>query len=123
MRFLFDTNKARLNLLKHWVFCAGFGKGEASLLEVDMTNMMHQGRLAAVNESYEAGNWVAIPNPFAVGGRELNLRLHKDVIAYFDNIGCDAGWPAERVMELYLRNIARAGLLLPLELTSFKSDM
>lgn len=87
-----------------------------------MTNTTHEGRLPAGDGPHEAGEWISIPNPFAAGGRELKLRLHKDVIAYFDNIGVAAAWPAERVMELYLRNIARSGLLLPLELTSFKSE-
>ncbi|MYN44384.1 hypothetical protein GTP23_04765 [Pseudoduganella sp. FT93W] len=88
-----------------------------------MTNRYHHARLPAGDVPHEAGDWVSIPNPFVTAGRELNLHLHKDVVAYFDNIGLDAGWPAERVMELYLRNIARSGLLLPLELTSFKGEM
>ncbi|MYM38294.1 hypothetical protein [Duganella qianjiadongensis] len=85
-----------------------------------MNNINHEGQEPMEEGPREAGCWVPIANPFAAGGGELRLRLHKDVIAYFASIGADAGWPAERIMELYLRNIARSGYRIPLELTSIK---
>ncbi len=57
-----------------------------------------------------------IPNPFA---KELcckiNLTLPRKVVAYFDEVGKQTGWPAERIIELHLRNMAFTGRKIPLD--------
>ncbi|WP_348695736.1 hypothetical protein [Duganella fentianensis] len=57
-----------------------------------------------------------MPNPFI---KELcckiNLTLPKTVIAYFEDVGRQTGWPAERIIELYLRNMAFTGHKIPLD--------
>lgn len=66
---------------------------------------------------------VPVPNPFVeLLTRELPLRLPNDTINYFQKIGDECGWPAHRIMELYLRNIAFTGYRIPLDLPVLHSE-
>lgn len=60
---------------------------------------------------------VPVSNPFReLLTHELALRLPNDTISYFQKIGDEFGWPADRIIELYLRNLASAGHRIPLDL-------
>lgn len=58
-----------------------------------------------------------IPNPFSDKlCCDVSLNLPKSVVAYFAEIGQQTGWPAERIIEIYLRNIEFTGYKIPLDL-------
>lgn len=53
---------------------------------------------------------VPVENHFARQiGRELTIGLSHDAISYFKQIGDEVGLAPERVIETYLRDIARTG--------------
>ncbi len=69
------------------------------------------------DEEIDISKCVPVPNPFVeLLTREMTLRLPHETIDYFQKIGDDFGWPAERIITLYLRNIAYTGYKIPLDL-------
>ena len=57
------------------------------------------------------------PNPFVKDlCCKISLTLPTKVVAYFEEVGQQAGWPAERVIELYLRNMAFTGHRISLDI-------
>lgn len=57
------------------------------------------------------------PNPFVKDlCCKISLTLPTKVVAYFEEAGRQAGWPAERVIELYLRNMAFTEHRIPLDI-------
>ena len=59
---------------------------------------------------------VGVPNHFVDKlTKEITFRLDHHSIAYFQAIGDEIGLPAERVMNLFLRNIAYTRYSIPIE--------
>lgn len=48
--------------------------------------------------------------------KEIQFRLDEPTIRYFQHIGAELGWNAERVMALYLRYIAQSHFTVPIDL-------
>ncbi len=61
------------------------------------------------NDELDLSKCVPVANHFAEQiGREMTIGLAHDVIDYFKQIGDEVGLPPERMIETYLRHIARA---------------
>lgn len=58
---------------------------------------------------------VPFPHPEKIG-RKLTLGLSHGAIAYFKEIGDELGLPAERIMEIYLRNAAYTGYKIDIDI-------
>jgi len=64
----------------------------------------------------DTSKWREVPNPFVeILTKELTFRLDHTSIAYFQDIGDKIGEPAERVMNMFLRNIAATGYCIEIE--------
>ena len=74
-------------------------------------------------DEIDVAKCVTVPNPFIeLLTRELPLRLPNDTINYFQKIGDEFGWPAHRIIELYLRNVAYTGYKIPLDLPVLNAE-
>lgn len=66
---------------------------------------------------------VPIDNHFATQvGRQLTIGLSHDVIDHFRQIGEEVGLPPERVIETYLRHIARTQYKVTIETPSLQDE-
>ncbi|MBJ7310002.1 hypothetical protein ACFOLJ_17425 [Rugamonas sp. CCM 8940] len=65
----------------------------------------------------DSSRWKQIPNPFADRlFKDISFPLDHNTIAYFQAIGDEFGLSAERIMTIYLRNIAYTGHKIDIEL-------
>ncbi|NRR29459.1 hypothetical protein HSX11_04590 [Oxalobacteraceae bacterium] len=65
----------------------------------------------------EAANLLRIPNPFrAKLCKDLTIGLPHGTIAYFQAIADELGLSLERVISIYLRNIAYTGYKIPIDM-------
>ena len=69
------------------------------------------------NDELDLSKSVPVANHFARQiGRELTIGLSNDAVNYFKQIGDEVGLPPERVIETYLRHIARANYKVTIEM-------
>ena len=69
------------------------------------------------NDELDLSKCVPVTNHFARQiGRELTIGLSHDAINYFKQIGDEVGLSPERVIETYLRHIARAKYKVAIEM-------
>jgi len=67
-----------------------------------------------MNREYDFANMKGRRNPYAKGlKKQVTLRLGVDVIEYFKALAEETGIPYQNLINLYLRQCAHAGKLVP----------
>jgi antitoxin component of RelBE/YafQ-DinJ toxin-antitoxin module len=68
-------------------------------------------------EHADVTDWTKTSNVFVEQlTKDVQFRLDEPTIRYFQHIGAELGWSAERVMALYLRYMAQTHFTVPLDL-------
>ncbi|MYM96851.1 antitoxin [Duganella vulcania] len=65
-----------------------------------------------MRKEYDFSKMKRVPNLFEKLSKEITFRLDFDSLDYFQKVGDAYGFPAEKVMQLYLQKLASADKVL-----------